>query len=58
MSALVSECEDLLALSSAELWRTSIVEHTIDTAADCRPVKQAPRRVPFVLRKKVIQLVD
>ena len=42
---------------SAELGRTASVEHTINTA-DCRPVKQAPRRVHFALRKKVIQLVD
>ena len=57
VSALVGEYADLFALTSAELGRTASVEHTINTA-DCRPVKQAPRRLHFSLRKKVIQLVD
>ena len=57
VTGLVNEYLDLFALSSTELGRTTVVEHSIDTT-DHLPVKQPPRRVPFALRGKVVQLMD
>ena len=55
---LVTEFSDLFALHSSELGRTTTVVHEINTAADHRPVRQPPRRIPFSLRGKVTQLID
>ena len=54
---LVIEFGNLFAVSSTELGRTTVVEHSISTG-DHSPVRQAPRQVPFSLRGKVIQLID
>ena len=49
LSSLVAEFAELFALDSSELGRTSLVTNRIDTG-DSPPIKQAPRRLPFVLR--------
>ena len=57
LQALVTEFADIFALSNLELGRTTVVEHSIDTN-NHHPVRQPPRRVPFSLRGKVIELID
>ena len=48
---------DVFALDDAELGCTSLVQHEIDTS-DNSPTKQHFRRVPFVHREKISQLID
>jgi len=43
---------DVFAKSSADLGRTNIVQHTIDTG-DSKPVRQPPRRIPIHKRPLV-----
>ena len=53
---LITEFSDVFALESSELGTTDCVTHVIDTG-DHSPIKQHPRRIPFVLRSKDDQLV-
>ena len=48
---------DVFALDGSELGYTDIVKHSIDTG-DHSPIKQNPRRTPFVHRNKISQLVN
>ena len=48
---------DVFALNDSELGRTSLVKHSIDTG-DHPPIKQQPRRTPFVRREKISKLID
>ena len=49
MMSLVSEYSDVFAVSDAELRRTHLVEHVIDTN-NHPPIKQRPRREAFSYR--------
>ena len=53
---LVRGFADVFALDDSELWRTNVVEHTVNTG-DQQPFKQPPRRIPFALRAKVEEMV-
>ena len=57
LEELVMEFSDLFALNNAELGKTTLTTHRIDTG-NSAPLRQPPRRVPFVLRSKVNTLVD
>ena len=48
---------DVFALDDIELGCISLVQHKIDTG-DHPPVKQHFRRVPFVHREKISQMID
>ena len=47
----------VFALSSTELGRTSLIEHSINTG-EHPPIKQLPRRVPHFSKTKVSQHVQ
>ena len=51
-----AEYADVFALDSSELGMTDVVYHTTDTG-DQSPLRQAPRRIPFTLRKKVEEMI-
>ena len=53
----MKEYADLFVLTSAEIGRTDLVHHIIDTG-DNAPVKQPPRRIPFALRPKVEEMMS
>ena len=57
LEALMKEYADLFALTSAEIGRTDLVHHTIDTGNNI-PVKQPPRRIPFALRLKLEEMMN
>ena len=46
LKTLLDEYADAFSSGPADLGRTSVVKHQIDTG-DSPPIKQAPRRVPF-----------
>ena len=48
---------DVFAVNESELGHTTIVKHSIDTD-DHPPIKRSPRRIPFVYREKITQLVN
>ena len=48
---------DVFTLDDAELGCMSLVQHEIDTS-DNSPTKQHFRRVPFVHREKISQMID
>ena len=48
---------DVFAVDESELGHTTIVKHSIDTG-DHPPIKQSPRRTPFIYREKITQLVN
>ena len=54
LEAKLMDNADLFALDESELGYTDIVEHSIDHP----PIKQNPRRTPFVHRDKISQLVN
>ena len=47
---------DIFAVDESELGYTTVVKHSVDTG-DPPPIKQSPRRTPFVHREKIAQLV-
>ena len=53
----ILDYSDIFSVSNSDLGQTSIVQHTIDSG-DHAPIKQHPRRMPFIQRSKVIELVD
>ena len=57
LKALVSEYEDVFVLSGEDLDCTTLAEHRIDTG-DHAPIKQYPRRTPFVQRAKIASLIS
>ena len=48
---------DVFAIDESELGHTTVVKHSIDTG-EHPPIKQCPRRTPFVHREKIAQLVN
>ena len=56
LKALVAEYRDIFALTNDELGCTDVVQHRIDTE-EHTPIKQYPRRTPFVQRTKIAKLV-
>ena len=48
---------NIFAKSDADLGRTSIVKHTIDTK-DVRPLKEPPRRVPYHMEDEMNKQID
>ena len=48
---------DVFALSKAELGRTNITEHRIETG-DHQPIRQPCRRIPFALREEIANQVQ
>ena len=57
LKSVLEEFNEVFALDSMEVGRTDLVQHTINTGEHA-PVKQAPRRIPFSMRKKVEEMVD
>ena len=57
LSKLLYDNADLFAKSSADLGKTSVVEHTINTG-DARPIKQAARRPPKSLAGKENEIIQ
>ena len=51
------EHEEVFALSDEELDETNIVEHSINTAG-MMPIREAPRRLPYTLRKQLEEEVN
>ena len=51
------EHEQAFGLSDEELGKTVVVEHCIDTAG-ANPVREAPRRLPYALRKQLEEELD
>jgi hypothetical protein len=54
---VVEDYEDIFAMTDFELGATSLAQHSINTG-DHPPIRQAPRRVPFLLRKEIDDMVD
>ena len=54
---LIEDYSDVFALDDLELGMTDAVSHSIDTG-DHLPIRQAPHQVPFILRKKIEEMVD
>ena len=57
LNTLMTEYADIFAVNSAEIVRTDLVHHQINTG-DSDPVKQQARRIPFALRPKVEQMIN
>ena len=56
LKQLVMEFDDVFALTDDELDCTDVVTHKIDTG-DHPPIKQYPRRTPFVQCAKIASMV-
>ena len=52
LEKLLMDNSDVFAVSESELGHTNVVKHSIDTG-DHPPIKQNPRRTPFVHRDKI-----
>ena len=57
LKSAFEEFNEVFALDPMEVGRTDLVQHSINTGEHA-PVKQAPRRIPFSMRKKVEEIVD
>ena len=57
LEQLICDNADVFALDDSELGCTSFVQHRIDTG-DQPPIKQPIRRVPFVYRNKIAEMVE
>ena len=57
LAELIQEFTDVFALKSSELGRTDLVQHSIELT-DQRPIRQAPRPIPFALREKVADMIN
>ena len=57
LNTLMTEYANIFAVNSAEIGRTDLVHHQINTG-DSDPVKQQARRIPFALRPKVEQMIN
>ncbi|KAK6017926.1 hypothetical protein OSTOST_16543 [Ostertagia ostertagi] len=56
MVTLVSEYEDVFAISDLELTQTNLLHHSIDVG-DSLPIKQRTRPVPYALRSQVCDML-
>ena len=57
LQQLISDNADVFALDDSELGCTSLVQHRIETGNQS-PIKQPIRRVPFVYRNKIAEMVE
>ena len=57
LKTLLDEYADIFSSGPADLGRTGVVKHQIDTG-DSPPIKQAPRRVPLHQQEVVRQHVE
>ena len=57
LDTLMTEYANIFAVNSAEIGRTDLVHHQINTG-DSAPVKQPARRIPFALRPKVEGMIN
>ena len=57
LKRLIEENNDVFALDDSELGCTDVVQHVIETEGH-PPIKQPIRRLPFVRRAKVSEMVD
>ena len=57
LKQLVGEFDDIFALDGDDLGCTDVVKHKIDTG-DSPPIKQYPRRTPFVQRAKIASMIS
>ena len=57
LKELIAEYADVFALDASEQGSTDVVQHGINTGNHL-PIRQAPRRTPFTLRKKVEEMVN
>lgn len=48
---------DLFSKNSADIGRTDLVKHAINTG-DVAPIKQRPRRIPFAREKEVEEMIE
>lgn len=55
---LVNEFADIVGENIAELGRTSIVEHVIETVPDASPVRSRPYNIPVNLKAEVKSQID
>ena len=56
LKQLIMDNADLFALDDSELGHTDLVQHHVDTG-DNPPIKQPVRRMPFVYRDKIAEMV-
>ena len=57
LEQLILDSADIFSLTDSDLGHTSIVQHTIYTG-DNQPIKQHSRRMPFIRRSTVVELVN
>lgn len=57
MQTLVNQFSDVFALSPNELGHTELTKHVVDTG-NHKPIKQPPRRTPFLLRKQTEDMIQ
>ena len=57
LRTVLADHADVFALDPTELGSTEVVQHDIDTG-DTRPIRQPARRIPFVLRHTIDDMVD
>ncbi len=53
----ILKADDVFTLEPSELGEVVKLQHRIDTA-ESKPVRQPPRRIPFVLRPEVRRMID
>ncbi|KAK9701994.1 hypothetical protein QE152_g30227 [Popillia japonica] len=54
---LVCRYQDIFDMGKGKTGRTSLVQHKIDTG-DARPIRQAPRRLPFAKREEADSIIE
>ena len=54
---LLQDFSDVISTGAADLGRTNLTQHRIDTG-DAKPIKQSVRRLPFQQRQHVRELLD
>ena len=57
LKELLHRFSDVISLSDSDIGRTEMIQHHINTE-NAKPVKQAPRRLPFHHLKEVKKLVE
>ena len=57
LKEMITTNADVFALDNTELGHTGLVQRQVDTD-DTSPIKQSVRRVPFVFRDKIADMVD
>ena len=57
MLNLLGDFESVFSQSPTDYGKTTLIEHQIDTGA-AHPIRQAPRKVPHVLRKEIDKQID